>query len=187
MSYVDYILNLGEIGYYIESYIASIFISPPADFFFVPLAIAKRECAIKYATIGFLLSVLGGISAYFLGKYGGRPIFNKLYKNKKALLKKYEISYKKHAFSIIFGAALFIAPYNVCSVASGILRADFKEFLLASILGRAIRFYGLLGAVYIWGESIREYLVLIGCFFGFVFIPILWIIETKRLKNPNET
>lgn len=186
MSYVDYILGLGVFGYFLESYIASIFISPPSDFFYVPIAVARPENALFYTTIGFLLSVAGGISAYLLGKYGGRPIFNKLYKNKKEVFEKYVISYGKHAFSVVFGAALFIAPYNVCSVASGILHMNFKEFLFASIIGRFIRFYTLALAVYIWGNTIKEHWVLIGCFFGFVFIPAIWIIELWKVRKNNE-
>lgn len=186
MTYFDYILGLGVAGYFIESYIASIFISPPSDFFYVPIAIANPKYALLYTTVGFILSVMGGITAYFLGKYGGRPIFNRLYKNKQDVFERYVVSYSKHSFSVVFGAALFIAPYNVCSVASGILYMKFKDFLFASILGRFLRFYTLAFAVYLFGETIKEHWIALGCFFGFVFIPIIWIIELRRLKKKNE-
>lgn len=187
MNYIDYILNLGVSGYFLESYLASIFILPPADFFYVPLVLAKPKFILLYATIGFILSVMGGISAYLLGKYGGRPVFKKLYKNKEYILENYSKSYNKHSFSFIFGAALFIAPYNVCSVASGILKMKFKDFLIASVLGRFLRFYILALAVYLWGNEIKKHGIELGCFFGFAFIPILWIIEIKRIKQKNDS
>ena len=187
MAYFDYILSLGVAGYLIESYIASIFISPPSDFFYVPIAVANPKYALLYTTCGFILSILGGITAYMLGKYGGRPIFDRLYKNKKDVFDRYVVSYAKHSFSVVFGAALFIAPYNVCSVASGILHMKFKDFLLASLLGRFLRFYILALAVYLFGDAIKEHWLALGCFFGFVFIPLIWIIEIRRLKKNNET
>lgn len=186
MNYFDYILSLGIIGYFIESYVASIFILPPSDFFYVPIALANSKYAFLYATVGFILSVLGGVSAYMLGKYGGRPLIYKLYKNKKERLESYIKSYNKHSFSIVFGAALFIAPYNICSVASGISQMKFKHYLLASIIGRFLRFYILAIAVYIWSDSIKEHWIELGCFFGLVFIPVIWIIEGWRIRRKNE-
>ena len=104
-------------------------------------------------------------------------------------MEKYIKTYNKHAFSIVFGAALFIAPYNICAFASGITHLKFRNFLLASILGRFLRFYILAIAVYLYKDAIKEHWVELGCFFGFVFIPIIWIIELKRIKgiNKNET
>ena len=186
MSYFDYISNLGVTGYFLESYLASIFILPPSDFIYVPIALNKPEYIFVYAFIGFILSVLGGLTAYMPGKYGGRPIFIKLYKNKRVLLNKYVISYQKHAFSIVFGAALFFAPYNICSTASGIFKTDLKEYITASVTGRALRFFTLAPAVYIWGETIKEHLIEIGCFFGFIVIPVIWIIEIRKIKKTRQ-
>lgn len=183
MNYIDFILDLGIIGYFIESYIASIFISPPADFFYFPIAIAKPKYAFILAFGGFILSVLGGITAYLLGKYGGRPIFQKMYKNKDYILENYSRKYNKHSFSIVFGAALFIAPYNISAVASGILNMKFLEFCWASVLGRFLRFFTLALAVVLWGDTLKEHFVELGCFFGLIFIPILWIIEFRNLKR----
>lgn len=184
--YFDYILKLGEIGYYIECYIASIFVAPPADFLFVPIAVTNPNKIILYTILGFILSVLGGSTAYLLGKYLGRPIFHRLYKKKQDLLRHWEITYQKHAFSIVFGAALFIAPYNASAVASGILKMKFKEFLLASIIGRGLRFIALALAVVIWGEALKDHYVEIACFFGLIVIPTIWIIEARKLKKTNE-
>ena len=184
--YVDYILSLGVLGYYIECFIASILMAPPADFFYIPLVLVRPEKISIYALVGFILSVLGGITAYMLGKYGGRPIFDRLYKNKKEVFDGYVISYGKHAFSIVFGAALFIAPYNICAVASGVLHMNFKDFFVASVLGRFLRFLILALSAVLFGDTIKEHLFEIGCFFGFIFIPMLWIIEIRRIKKEKE-
>ena len=55
-----------------------------------------------------------------------------------------------------FGVTPF--PYKVITIASGVTALDLGIFIIASLLSRGLRFYGLCGLLYWFGAPIREFI-----------------------------
>ena len=86
--------TMGVQGLAINSCIESFFLIPPPDFLLIAMDLAKPEKALYYALICTIASALGGAIGYFIGKFGGRPVFNFLFKKQKDKLDSVEVMYK---------------------------------------------------------------------------------------------
>ena len=49
-------------------------------------------------------------------------------------------------------------PYKVLTIAAGVAHMPFMEFMLASVVARAMRFYLVAGLLYFFGEPIRDFI-----------------------------
>lgn len=160
----------------------SSFFPIPPDVLLIALALSVPVKSFRYAAICTIGSVLGGILGYGIGLelmgLVGMPIL-KMY----GAMEKYEyirglyVQYDAWAVGI---AGFTPIPYKVFTIAAGAFRIDFLVFVLASIAGRAGRFFLLAALIYRFGPSIRTFIdkyfnLLTVAFFallvlGFVFI-----------------
>ena len=88
-----------------------------------------------FASLG---AMLGAITAYFLGKYLGEPVFLKLFKKKyytqgEAFFKKYGV------YAVLIGAVTPI-PFKIIVWLAGIFEMPFIPFLIMTFIGRVGRF-----------------------------------------------
>lgn len=144
----------------IASFTESIFFPIPPDLLLIPMALAKREKAMRLALICLISSVLGGIVGYFLGYFFmevvGMPIV-RFY----GLLDKYDaiqVWYETYDAWAVAIAGLTPVPYKVCTLTAGAFRIDFFVFIVASILSRGLRFFVIAGLIYLFGEKVRYFL-----------------------------
>ena len=49
-------------------------------------------------------------------------------------------------------------PYKVLTITAGVTHMPFLEFMLASVVARAMRFYLVAGLLYFFGEPIRDFI-----------------------------
>ena len=70
-----YFQSLGTLGLALNSFIESFFLVPPPDFLLIAMDLAKPERALYYALVCTLASAFGGMVGYWIGKFGGRPVF----------------------------------------------------------------------------------------------------------------
>lgn len=138
---------------FIES---SIFPIPP-DVMLIPMVLANRARAWFYAAICTIASVLGGLAGYAIGYFLfetiGTPILE--FYGKMETFYKFQNLYHDYGWWIVFGAGLTPFPYKVITIASGVVGLNPVLFLLASITGRAARFYMVSALLWKWGEKIR--------------------------------
>ena len=138
---------------------SSIFPIPP-DVMLIPMILAQRAKAWLYATICTVGSVIGGMAGYaigfFLFELVGRPI-----------LEAYGYSGKFQDIANQFntwGVWILIAkgwtpfPYKVLTIAAGAFQMNFVQFILASIVARAMRFYLVAALLFWFGEPIRDFI-----------------------------
>lgn len=108
----------------------------PPDFFIAWSS--SMEKPYEMVTLLALLSYIGGITSYCIGKQLG-----KIPKVERYVLKKFinhfEIVRKWGGFMIVF-SALFPIPYSAACMAAGIIRYPFVPFLLLGLF-RFARFY----------------------------------------------
>lgn len=138
---------------FIES---SIFPVPP-DVLLIAMTFSKRERAFRYALVTMLFSVLGGILGYFIG-YGlyegiGEAIVR--FYHLEPLVGAIGARYEANAAITVFTAAFTPIPYKLITISAGLFHISFGPFLLASFVGRGIRFLLVALVMYIAGPRAR--------------------------------
>lgn len=185
----EYFMEGGIWGLALNSFIESFFLVPPPDFLLIAMDLAKPESALYYALICTIASALGGGIGYIIGKFGGRPAFNWLIgmfaKDKEKANQNFlqvEKLYNEYGPMAVFLAAFTPIPYKVFTIASGILNMNFPAFMLASFLGRGMRFFVVSIVLMLLGEQIKEHLELVILACTAVIVAFFVILYKKRHK-----
>ena len=147
----------------------------PPDVMLMAMSVALPQKALFFALICTAGSVTGGIFGYLFGKFGGRPLFNKLFSKNMDKIDAVEKLYEKYGSLAVFFSAFSPIPYNIFTIASGILNMNIFKFIAVSCLGRGGRFFLVSAVLMLFGETIKQYLnyVIIGIsvlLVGFFFI-----------------
>lgn len=164
-----YFEDLGILGLCLNSFIESFFLVPPPDFLLIGMDLKTPEHALYYAFLCTIASGFGGAVGYGIGAWFGRPAFDWIFSglqkkgNNKAkeYFDKVEILYEKYGSWAVFFAAFTPIPYKVFTIASGILKMNFITFMIASIIGRGMRFFIVSIVLAIFGEKIKNNLELV--------------------------
>ena len=157
----NFFQGLGIQGLALNSFIESFFLVPPPDILLITMDLAKPEKAMYYALICTIFSALGGVMGYLIGLWGGRPVFNFLFKNKQEQFNKVEQMYNKYGSWAVFFSAFTPIPYKIFTIASGILNMNFAKFFIASFFGRGLRFFIVSLVLMLFGEAIKQYIELV--------------------------
>ena len=184
----DLFQSWGVLGLAINSCIESFFLLPPPDILLISMDLAKPEKALYYATICTIASAFGGTIGYAIGKFGGRPIFNFLFKNKHEQFEQVEKMYNEYGSLAVFFSAFTPIPYKIFTIASGILNMNFWKFFLASLLGRGLRFFIVSIVLMLFGEAIKNHIELVILGITAIIIIFFVILYKKRhiLRKNNE-
>lgn len=176
----DFFQSWGVMGLALNSFIESFFLVPPPDFLLITMDLAKPEKAMFYAAICTFASALGGVVGYLIGLFGGRPVFNFIFKNKQEQFEKVEHMYNKYGSTAVFLAGFTPVPYKIFTIASGVLNMNFWKFTAASFFGRGLRFFIVSLVLMLFGETIKEYIewVIIGV--TLIIILFFFILYKKR-------
>ena len=124
---------------------SSFFPIPPFVLIIGMLAQEKKPSWVKLALIGMISSVVGGVAAYFVGMffydYVGAPIvtFYGIENEITAL----GTLFKDHVFLTILLASISPIPYKVFTLSAGLFSVNLVSFIVASILGRSLRFFAV--------------------------------------------
>ena len=136
---------------------SSVFPVPP-DVLLIPMVLADRNNAWKYATICTLASVIGGLLGYYIGAvlYDGigTQIINFYHLNEEFSL--FTLKYEEWGIWIVLVSAITFLPFKLATIASGVADLDLFNFILASTGGRAIRFFIVAALLYRFGPPIRN-------------------------------
>lgn len=142
------------------SFAESSFFPLPPDLLLIPMVLAERAKAFRYATLCTLASVAGGIAGYLIGAFlfeeFAKPILE--FYGYGAKFEEFVGWYNDWGFWFVFGAGLTPFPYKVITIASGATGLDFLVFLLASIISRGPRFFIEAGLLYWLGPPIRNFI-----------------------------
>lgn len=146
----------------------SVFFPIPPDVLLAPMVLANRKKAWYYATITTVSSVIGGIVGYYLGFWMFEPWIQPLIT---------EFGYQERFNTaitwfdswgvwVVFLAGFSPIPYKLFTVSAGFLHMLFLPFLIASAVGRGLRFFLVAGVIYYGGDTmeqkIRQWVDIIG-------------------------
>lgn len=66
--------------------------------------------------------------------------------------------YEKYDFWIVFAAAFTPIPYKVFTILSGLMQMQLLPFLVASSVGRSMRFFLVGGLIFAFGKPVRSFI-----------------------------
>ena len=144
----------------IVSFAESSFFPVPPDPLLMALSLGKPKRAFWYALVCSVMSVLGGIFGYFIGwaLWGLMSSFFLTYVFSPEAFDFVRVQYEQNAFLAILGAAITPIPYKVFTVTAGVFHINLLYLILASAIGRSVRFFLEAGLVYFFGEQIRNFI-----------------------------
>ncbi len=177
---IEYFAALGEVGLGLLAFIESSIFPVPPDFLLIAMSLSTPQKELLFALICTIFSTIGGGLGYTIGKFGGRPIFYKLFRKKAHYLDQVEKLYDKYGVSAVFIAAFTPIPYKVFTIASGIFSFNLTNFLLASFIGRGARFFIVGLCLMFFGETIKNYLELVILAVTCVIIVFFGLIYWRR-------
>ncbi len=176
----DWVLHWAETPYgslalIVLAFAESSFFPVPPDVLLIALAIAIPKRSFFYALETSIASVLGGILGYSIGLalmdvigwriidfYNARDLFTELFK-----------TFNEYNFWAVLVAAITPIPYKVFTISAGAAHANFAVFMMASILGRSIRFFAVGALIFVFGERIRNFIDKYFNWLSIVFVVLL--------------
>lgn len=137
------------------SFVESSFFPIPPDPFLLVSTCLKPEKWWKYALLISITSVLGGLFGYIIGYYFfdlfGQKIVS-LY-NLESQFEQVGKLFNQTAFWSIFVSAFTPIPYKIFTIAGGFFRIDLITFIIASTIGRSMRFFLVAFLAKIFGKT----------------------------------
>jgi membrane protein YqaA with SNARE-associated domain len=142
------------------SFIESSFFPIPPDVMLIPMVLADRDRAWRFAAIATVASVIGGLLGYAIGYFAydaiGLPIL-KFY-GKEHALDSFITFVHEYGVPAVIIKGMTPIPYKIVTIAAGVAKMDLPAFVGASIVARAMRFYLVAGLLYFFGDPIREFI-----------------------------
>jgi membrane protein YqaA with SNARE-associated domain len=137
-------------------YVEAIIFPLPQEIFMVPMMLSERSKVFRIAFYSFIGSILGGITAYYLGLLFFdsvvNPIINFYDYSHHLLFFKDQIN--EFGFIYVFIGGFTPLPFKIITLTSGALSIPFWNFLIAAILSRGLRFYLVGFLVWKYGEKV---------------------------------
>lgn len=163
----------------------SSFFPVPPDVLLIALAFGASQKAFHYAFVASVGSVLGGILGYFIGFFLWNVVggFFTTYVFSEELFVLVQRKYELHSFWIVFAAAFTPIPYKIFTLAAGVFHIHFFGFLVASMIGRSMRFFLVATILYFLGEKAKKFVdrYFDWCALGFTALLILGFIVVKKI------
>jgi membrane protein YqaA with SNARE-associated domain len=146
-----------------ERYLAALsvaessFFPVPVDVMLAPMVLAARDRWLRLAAIATLFSVLGGLIGYAIG-FGLFDIIEP-WLRESHYWEAYQTSrgwFDKYGVWIVFVAGFSPIPYKVFTIAAGVAVLNLPGFFVASLIGRAGRFFLVAGLVRAGGQTFED-------------------------------
>ena len=138
---------------------SSVFPIPP-DVLLIPMVLATPSRAWLIAGVCTVSSVAGGLAGYAIGallfETLGQPILE--FYGYLERFAEFQASYNEWGAWIVFGAGLTPFPYKVITIASGVTGLDPATFMIASVVGRGLRFFAVAALLWWFGVPIRRFI-----------------------------
>ena len=163
----DWVLNWADTPYGVYALAAlsfaesSIFPIPP-DVLLIALCLGNRTKWFYFATVCTVASVLGAVLGYAIGwgiwQSVDQFFFHYVPGFSEEKFDTVRRLYERWNFWIVFVAAFTPIPYKVITITAGVFAINFPMFMVASIIGRAARFFLVSYLLYLLGDPIKEFI-----------------------------
>jgi membrane protein YqaA with SNARE-associated domain len=140
----------------------------PPDVMLAPMALSQPQKAWRFALITTVASVIGGILGYLLGYFAFESFIQPVviewgYQER---LAQATLWFEEYGIWVVFLAGFSPIPYKVFTVSAGFLHMALIPFIIASTIGRGMRFF-LVAALMKYGGpmveiKLKKYIEIIG-------------------------
>lgn len=170
----DWVLHWAETPYgpivlFILAFAESSFFPIPPDALLIALALGVRKKSFYFAGLCTLASVLGALLGYAIGHFVWwsaanefSDVANFFFANipgfTQDIFYKVKELYDEWNFWIIFTAGFTPIPYKVFTITGGAFNVNLVLFVIASIIGRAGRFFLVAFLIWKFGEQIKGFI-----------------------------
>jgi membrane protein YqaA with SNARE-associated domain len=138
------------------SFAESSFFPVPPDVMLAPMCLATPRRAFYFALLTTLTSVAGGLLGYAIGYFAFDVLQPWLQESKYWPAYQTAVEwFGRWGFWAVFIAGFSPIPYKVFTIAAGALSMALLPFILASIVGRGLRFF-LVAGLMAWGGARME-------------------------------
>lgn len=170
----DWVLHWADTPYglpalFLISFAEASFFPVPPDALLIALILGSQKNAFRFAFTCTLASVVGALFGYGLGHFlwwkgynQFSPIAEFFFANIPGFSHKifYDVKklYDEWNFWIIFTAGFTPIPYKVFTISGGAFDINIFWFVVASIVGRAGRFYLVAALIWKYGKQIKSFI-----------------------------
>ena len=149
------------------SFAESSFFPIPPDVMLMPMVMAQRDKAWRLAAITTVCSVVGGLAGFMIGVWFIDAIIPVLHDfGYWDAYQRAQAWFVEWGFWAVLAAGFSPIPYKVFTIAAGAMSMALAPFALASLVGRASRFFLVAALVYWGGErfetTLRRYVDILG-------------------------
>jgi membrane protein YqaA with SNARE-associated domain len=143
----------------------SVFPIPPFALL-VPMVLAQPKKWMRYAVLGTVASLFGGLIGYWLGTLIGAGAVNFLHIDLNVRVEVARLGIDA-TVSELLGQNFWVlsllcsilpTPFKVVAIGSGLVGVPLDRFLLAAVLGRTVRFFLVSGVMRFVGPTARKWL-----------------------------
>ena len=140
------------------AFIESSFFPIPPDVLLIAMTMAQPKKWLRYA----MICTVGSVCGAFLGYLIGWSLYESI---GKLIVETYHLQdvmalvgrkYQENAFLTVFTAAFTPIPYKVITIAAGLFKISLTTLAVASVIGRAGRFFLVAAALRLFGEKIEK-------------------------------
>ena len=160
----DWVLSWAETPYGVPAlgllaFAEASFFPIPPDVLLMALALAIPHRSFRYALVAAIGSVTGGILGYLIGWGLWEQVADYFYNYVPGVsiegFKQVQRLFEEYDFWTIFAAGFTPIPYKIFTIAAGVFQVNFAVFVVASAIGRSLRFFLVAGMFYYFGRQAR--------------------------------
>lgn len=140
----------------VHAYVEPILVPLPHDPVLIAVALADPRHSLIFGAMSSLAAVLGMASSYGLGRWGRKTSIFKIFGNKH--LAEIQTLIQRYQNKATLVACFTPVPDKLYCVMAGLMKLDFKIFVLIGFISRAIRYFVPAILIYVYGEAIRGWL-----------------------------
>ena len=169
----------------VASFLESIIVPIPLEAVLVPLMQKRRDRLWLLATIALAGCVAGAAAGYFVGhafmETAGQWFVAKT--GQEQALADAKGLMAKHGFWFVMGVSVLPIPFQIAMLAAGATRFSFWLFLLATLISRGVRYFGLAAIVWWLGDKAEAFVrkhkvasvVILALLVGLAWLATRWI------------
>lgn len=177
----------GPLVLVIHAFLESFILPVAHDFFLIAVSLGRPQMSLVYALMSTVASTAGNMVGYKIGKFGGRPLIERVVKFRTLKLTK-ELLHRYDAWATAI-ACFTPFPDKIFSLCAGAFHINFRRFVVVIFLARAARFYLICILLFFYGEAVREFLLeylsvlMVGLFIFIVASSVVWHLFVRWLER----
>ena len=140
----------------------SSFFPIPPDPLLMAMALSRPRRSFTYALLTTVASIGGAVVGYLIGsflwKVAGDAFFAYVPGFTPKVFALVQAKYQDNAFWAIVTAGFTPIPFKVFTIAAGVFKISWVDFLVGALIGRGLRFFAVAGLLYFFGPKIKVFI-----------------------------